>query len=143
MSELVADIAATAGKVAVSATVGLLPTLLPWLAGAAALVALAGAGGTVWYRMQWLDCKAAGAQALADQRDIDRRDNSKAVSDLTNQLNRNVGKYESAMAILNSIPVRNNACERDTGVRAARDILCSKFPESPSCVRLEPTPKVP
>lgn len=143
MSEFVGDIAATAVKgVVATATGGLLSAALPWLAGAAALVALAGAGGTIWYRMQWEECKAAGAQALAEQRDIDRRDNSKAVGALNQALAKNEGKYESSIAILNSIP-RSNACARSDAVSLVRQQLCAQFPASPSCSGQQPPIQVP
>lgn len=140
MSELAGEVAATAGKAVASVAVkgglaaagGLLTGALPYLALAGLAVSLAGAGTAVWYRMQWKDCQAAGAQALIDQRNLDQQDNMKAVSFLNGKLTANERAYDQAMGVLATIP-RNNACERDTGVRAIRIELCRKYPASEAC----------
>lgn len=95
-------------------------------------VGLAGAGGTVWYRMKWLDEVAAGAQAVIDQQNIDRSDNAKAIGQLTNTLNANKRDLEYAQGLLANIP-RNDACLRDQRINAVRDILCRKYPTSEAC----------
>jgi sugar (pentulose or hexulose) kinase len=146
MSELVGNVAATAARVAGGvASKGLFSALLgaaPWLPVAIMVVGLAGtlagAGTAVWYRMKWLDEVAAGKQALIDQREIDRRDNSLAIGNLTNQLNKNERSYEDAMQRLQRIPKGTNP-ERDKRIDAARDILCSKYPASEACSGPRPT----
>jgi hypothetical protein len=142
MSELVGDVAATAAKVASKGVFSALLGAFPWLPvavmGLGLVGTLAGVGGTVWYRMQWLDCKAAGVQALIDQRAEDNRLNKAAVENLTIKLDKNQKDLNNAISVLASIP-RNNACERDTGVRAVRDILCKKYPESEACSRPVPS----
>lgn len=146
MSEFVGDVAATAVKVAgkglFKTALGAVSGLwwLPWAIAGGSMVV--GVGGTLWYRSQYHACVAAGAEALVQQRDIDRRDNAAAVSSLTRQLNSNERAYDKALSVLSGIP-RNNACERDTGVRAVIDQLCAKYPASPSCIRRDGAPKVP
>jgi len=95
-------------------------------------VGLAGAGGTVWYRMKWLDEVAAGAQAVIDQQNIDRDDNTRAIGQLTNKLNTHQRDLEYAQSLLANIP-RSDACMRDQRINAARDILCRKYPKSEAC----------
>jgi sugar (pentulose or hexulose) kinase len=146
MSELAGNVAATAAKVAGSvASKGLFSALLgaaPWLPvaimGVGLVGTLAGAGTAVWYRMQWKDCQAAQVEAINQQRILDQQDNMKAVSQLTGQLNANERAYDRAMQTLASIP-RNDACLRDERVRAARDVLCSKYPKSEACSRPVPS----
>lgn len=132
--DVVEDVAAV-GKVAAGAATGFsslfsgLPLVLLVVA---AVGTLGGAGTAVWYRMRWLDCKAAGAQALIDQHEIDARDNSKAVGELTNKLNENERNYNYAQSLLANIP-RTDACLRDKRVDAARQQLCAKYPKSEAC----------
>ena len=109
---------------------------LPWAI--AAVGVLVGTGGTVWYRMQWKDCEAASAQAIIEQRDIDRADNAKAVGRLTNKLNDNEAKYEYDMQVLSNIPKRSS-CERDKRIDAVREQLCARYPASEACNRPRPT----
>lgn len=106
---------------------------VPWIL--SAVIGLAGAGGTVWYRMQYLDCIADGARALQDQREIDKADNAKAVGALNKALQTNEGKYNAAVEILSKLPKTSDACQHDPRIRAARDLLCQKYPESQTCVR--------
>lgn len=139
MSELIGDVAATAVKIGSKGVFATVLGAAPWLPLAVAGISLAAGGfGTVWYRMQWKACEAAGKQALIDQREIDRRDNSVAVAHLTGKLNQNERTYDKAMDTLASIP-KNNACERDARVRAAREQLCAKYPASEACNRQIPS----
>jgi len=131
--ETVADVASGATKVVARAS-GVL-SWLPWAIAAVGL--LGGTGGTVWYRMQWKDCQAAGAQALIDQREIDKADNAKAIGSLTRQLNANESKYEYGMQLLSNIP-RNDACQRNERINAVREQLCAKYPQSEACSRQRP-----
>jgi sugar (pentulose or hexulose) kinase len=142
MSELAGNVAATAARVAGGvASKGLFSALLgaaPWLPVAIMAVGLvgtlAGAGTAVWYRMQWKDCQAAQVEAINQQRILDRQDNMIAVSRLTGQLNANERAYDKAVAQLATIP-RNTVCTNDDRVRAARELLCSKYPASEACSR--------
>ena len=133
IAETAADVASSAAKV-VARTSGVL-SWLPWAIAAVGL--LGGTGGTVWYRMQWKDCQAAGAQALIDQREIDKADNAKAIGSLTNKLNANESKYEYDMQVLSNIPRRAN-CERDLRLEFVREQLCNKYPQSEACSRPRP-----
>lgn len=113
---------------------------LPWAIAGVSL--LTGAGGTLWYRSQYHACIAAQAEALATQRDIDRADNARAVGQLTGKLQANEASLDKALRALATIK-STGACESDPRIRAARDILCSKYPTSEACLRREPSSKVP
>jgi hypothetical protein len=56
VSLVAAEVAAEGAKIVARAT-GML-SWLPWAIAAASL--LGGAGGTLWYRMQWKDCEVLG-----------------------------------------------------------------------------------
>lgn len=129
--ENVATAAGVATKVAggVSSLFSGLPLVMLCITGVSLL---GGAGGTIWYRMQWKDCQAAGAQALINQQAIDKTDNAKAIGALTNKLNVNEQKYEYGISLLKNIP-RNDACLRDERINAVRSELCRKYPQSEAC----------
>lgn len=131
VSERIANPVGVASTVAAGASslFSGLPLVLLVLCGVSLL---GGAGGTIWYRMKWLDEVAAGARALAVQRDIDRADNAKAIGQLTNKLNTHQQELEYAQQMLSNIP-RSNACERDQRINAARELLCRKYPKSEAC----------
>lgn len=133
MSNIVADIAGRASKLVASAS-GVL-SWLPWAI--AAVGVLGGASGTVWYRMQWKDCQADAAQALNDQREIDKRDNTVAIGRLTNKLNSIQSSYENDMQVLSNIPKRAG-CERDLRLEFVREQLCARYPASEACSRPRP-----
>lgn len=98
---------------------------------------LGGAGGTIWYRMKWLDAVNEGKQAVLEQIEIDKADNAKAIGLLTNKLNAHERELNYAQSLLANIP-KTDACTRDQRINAARDILCHKYPKSEACNRPRP-----
>lgn len=113
----------------------------PWVLAGAMLVA--GAGGTMYYRMEWLDCKASIAidanlaqEKLRVQREADTkfRNNlseqlAPILTDIRNQ-NQNV---QTALAKVKSIP----ACSNTDAARAYDSIV------QPRPVQTNPGPKRP
>ena len=112
------------------ATSFLASSAAPWLVAGA--VALAGTGGTVWYRMQYLDCKAAGAAAYEEQRKIDREDNAAAIAQLNESLNKTNEQYLSSMERLKNVP-KDDSCNPTEYQRAVTDELCKLYPTSGAC----------
>ena len=134
-AETVVEGAATAAKVGLSAL-----SWLPWAIAAGSFVI--GAGGTLWYRSEYESCLAAGAKALADQIEVDKRDNAKAVGDLNKLLQTNERKIMPAVEKVYAAP-QTNACANSPAMRAASDGLRQLFPGGQADDRRGVAPAVP
>ncbi len=124
MSDIVASVAKTGVGIAVRGAIGGVAGYLPLILGGALVLSLvAGAGGTIWYRMKWRECVASVAIDVAKAeekvrtfRDADsefRRQLSESLRPVIDDLQRQNTNVQLALGKVKSDP-------RCVGTDAAR-----------------------